>query len=55
MASDIEKAAKEVVAAYTIRGAYPKYHVQQERKLETSWPTLYNAIQDLVEAVRSAK
>ena len=39
---------EEVVRAWVIRGSHPGYHEFQKSLLRENWPTLYNAIEQLV-------
>lgn len=39
---------EKVVRAWVISGSHPGYHESQKNLLRENWPTLYNAIEQLV-------
>lgn len=41
-------ASDKVVQAWLRPGAYPPYHYAMQEQLKRDWPTLYNAIEELV-------
>lgn len=45
-----EQAIKAIYSAMTDKGAYPEHHDHVVRELQTKWPVLYKALQELVSA-----
>jgi hypothetical protein len=41
-------AANRVHAAWTNAGPVPAYHIEKQMQMLTEWPTLFNALNDLV-------
>lgn len=39
----------EIYKAWTIKGINPRYHDSIKEKLKIEWPTLYNAIIQLID------
>lgn len=50
MDSNLEKAAEKVVNAILDQGINPNYHQQALRRLSQEWPTLTEALHDLIKA-----
>jgi len=45
-----KKLLKEIYSAWTVRGSNPEYHEAQKEHIRTYWPTLYDAIMNLLSA-----
>lgn len=54
MAKNIDRAARAVISAITNQGPVPSYHLGIMRRHQREWPTLWNALGDLRDAVHSS-
>jgi hypothetical protein len=44
----MEPEIQKVIDVWTIEGKCPEYHKAQKKILKKNWPTLYNAIIELI-------
>lgn len=48
MSAAVQAAAEQVHAAWTNAGPVPAYHIAAQMRLLTEWPTLFQAVNNLV-------